>query len=173
MARTPTLDADALKSSFAPIADAGTRLLVLGSLPGEESLRRSQYYGNPVNQFWKLIGAVLGADVEALDYEGRLAALQAGGVGLWDVVRSARRAGSLDGAIRDHQPNALAELAASLPALRAIAFNGGKASAIGRRELGAGGWALLDLPSSSPAHTMAFETKLARWLASKPYLEPK
>ncbi|MEJ0065619.1 MAG: DNA-deoxyinosine glycosylase [Caulobacteraceae bacterium] len=120
------------------------------SARARESLRRSQYYGNPVNQFWKLIGAVLGADVEALDYEGRLAALQAGGVGLWDVVRSARRAGSLDGAIRDHQPNALAELAASLPALRAIAFNGGKASAIGRRELGAGGWALLDLPSSSP-----------------------
>ena len=126
--------------------------------------------GNPVNQFWKLIGAVLGADVEALGYEGRLAALQAAGVGLWDVVRSARRAGSLDGAIRDHAPNALAELAASLPALRAIAFNGGKASAIGRRELGGGPWALLDLPSSSPAHTMRFEAKLAQWRRLQPFL---
>lgn len=162
----------AIKSSFAPVADGGTRLLILGSLPGEMSLRRGQYYGNPLNQFWKLIGAVLAADVEALDYEGRLAALKAAGVGLWDVVRSARRAGSLDGAIRDHQPNALAELASSLPALRAIAFNGGKASAIGRRELGAGDWALLDLPSSSPAHTMRFEAKLAQWRRLQPFLAP-
>jgi TDG/mug DNA glycosylase family protein len=145
-------------------------VLILGSLPGEMSLRRAQYYGNPVNQFWKLIGTVLGADLEALDYEDRLAALQAGGVGLWDVVRSARRAGSLDGAIRDHRPNALAQLAASLPALCAIAFNGGKASAIGRRELGGCDWALLDLPSSSPAYTMRFEAKLARWLELKRYL---
>jgi double-stranded uracil-DNA glycosylase len=159
-----------IKSSFAPVVDARTRLLVLGSLPGELSLRRGQYYGNPVNQFWKLIGAVLGADIEALDYEGRLAALQAGGVGLWDVVRSARRTGSLDGSIRDHQPNALAELAASLPALRAIAFNGGKASAIGRRELAAGGRALVDLPSSSPAYTMPFEAKLAQWRRLQPLL---
>jgi hypoxanthine-DNA glycosylase len=167
-----THDPPAVKSSFAPVTDAGTRLLVLGSLPGEESLRRGQYYGHPRNQFWKLIGAVVGADVETLDYEPRLAALRAGGVGLWDVVRSARRAGSLDGAIRDHQPNALAGLAASLPALRAIAFNGGKAAAIGRRELPAGGWALIDLPSSSPAYTLPLKHKLAAWRQLRSFLEP-
>ena len=166
----PALDPATLKSSFAPVADPGTRVLVLGSLPGELSLRRGQYYGNPRNQFWKLIGAVLGADVEAMDYPSRLAALRTRGVGLWDVVRSARRAGSLDGAIRDHQPNALFELAAGLPALRAIAFNGGKAAAIGRRALAAGDWALVDLPSSSPAHTMGYAAKLARWLELRPYL---
>jgi TDG/mug DNA glycosylase family protein len=166
-------DPAAVKSSFAPVADAAARVLVLGSLPGELSLSRRQYYGNPRNQFWRLIGAVLGGGLEALDYAPRLAALRAHGVGLWDVVRSARRAGSLDVAIRDHQPNALAEFAATLPALRAIAFNGGKASAIGRRLLGGQArWALLDLPSSSPAHTMAFERKEAQWLTLKPYLAP-
>ena len=160
-----------VKFSFAPVTDASTRLLILGSLPGELSLVRGQYYGNPRNQFWKLIGAAVDADVEALDYEPRLAALTAAGVGLWDVVRSARRSGSLDGAIRDHQPNALADLAASLPALRAIAFNGGKAASIGRRQLGEPhGWQLLDLPSSSPAYTMPFDAKLARWLELRPYL---
>ena len=154
-----------VKFSFAPVTDASTRLLILGSLPGELSLVRGQYYGNPRNQFWKLIGAAVDADVEALGYEPRFAALKAAGVGLWDVVRSARRSGSLDGAIRDHQPNALADLATSLPALRAIAFNGGKASEIGRRALGdGGGLALVTLPSSSPAHTMAFETKKAAWM---------
>jgi len=166
-------ETNGLKSSFAPVADAAVRVLILGSLPGELSLRRRQYYGNPRNQFWRLLGAVLGDDLESLAYEDRLAALLSGGVGLWDVVRSARRDGSLDGAIRDHQPNALAQLAATLPALRAIAFNGGKAAAIGRRQLGADpSWALLDLPSSSPAHTAPFETKLAQWLTLKPYLAP-
>jgi len=173
--RSPELmpDPEGVKSSFAPVADAAARVLILGSLPGELSLRRQQYYGNPRNQFWKLIGAVLGDDLERLDYEPRLAALRLAGVGLWDVVRSARRDGSLDGAIREHQPNALAQFAATLPALRAIAFNGGKAAAIGRRQLGEQSrWALLDLPSSSPAHTMAFERKQARWLELRPYLAP-
>jgi double-stranded uracil-DNA glycosylase len=160
-----------LKSSFAPVAGSGTRVLILGSLPGEASLARSQYYAHPQNQFWRLVGAVVGADLQALDYQPRLDALRAGGVGLWDVVRSAKRVGSLDGAIRDHQPNALAEFAATLPALSAIAFNGGKASAIGRRQLGlAPPWALISLPSSSPAHTMAFGRKEAEWLILKRYL---
>jgi TDG/mug DNA glycosylase family protein len=168
-----TLDPAAVKSSFAPVADVATRVLVLGSLPGELSLSRRQYYGNPRNQFWRLLGAVLDCELESLDYQPRLATLRARGVGLWDVVRAARRDGSLDGAIRDHQPNALAEFAATLPALRAIAFNGGKAAAIGRRQLGAScGWALVDLPSSSPAHTMRFEAKLAQWQTLKPHLAP-
>jgi hypoxanthine-DNA glycosylase len=160
-----------LKASFAPVVDAGARLLVLGSLPGEVSLRQARYYAHPQNQFWRLMGAVIGVDLPALGYEARLAALGAAGVGLWDVVRAARRTGSLDGAIRDHQPNALAELAASLPALQAIGFNGGRASAIGRKTLGpAPRWALITLPSSSPAHTMRFEAKEARWLALQAYL---
>ena len=167
------LDPGGVKLSFAPVADPAARVLILGSLPGELSLRRAQYYGNPRNQFWRLLGAVMDSDLEALDYEPRLSALRSAGIALWDVVRSARRGGSLDGAIRDHQPNALAEFAATLPALRAIAFNGGKASAVGRRQLDEPSrWALLDLPSSSPAHTMSFERKQARWLELTPYLAP-
>jgi hypoxanthine-DNA glycosylase len=159
-----------LKASFAPVFDERARLLVLGSLPGEVSLARSQYYAHPQNQFWRLMGRVLGAELPA-DYEARLAALRDGGVALWDVVRTARRKGSLDAAIQDHEPNALAAFAASLPQLRAVAFNGAKAAAIGRRALGgAGGLELIDLPSSSPAYTMAFERKAAVWLALRPFL---
>ena len=162
-----------LKSSFAPVTDAGTRLLVLGSLPGEVSLRHAQYYAHPQNQFWRLMGQVVGADLAGAAYETRLATSRAAGVGLWDVVRTARRAGSLDTAIRDHQPNALAELAASLPSLRAIAFNGGKASALGRLALGADcRWTLIDLPSSSPAYTIGFERKRIEWLKLTAFLSP-
>jgi len=164
---------DDRKASFAPVTDRATRLLVLGSLPGEASLRAARYYAHPQNQFWRLMGAVIGADLAAAGYEARLDLLRSRGVGLWDVVRSARRAGSLDAAIRDHQPNALAELAATLPALAAIAFNGATAAALGRKALGAGAaWTLVPLPSSSPAHTLRFEAKLERWLTLQRYLAP-
>src|SRR3546814_18013186 len=46
-----------------------------------------------------------------------------------------------------------------------IAFNGGKAAAIGRRQLPVPeGMAFIDLPSSSTAHTFGFDAKLERWL---------
>jgi hypoxanthine-DNA glycosylase len=154
------------------VTDRHTRLLILGSLPGEVSLARAQYYGHPQNQFWRLMGRVLGAEMPPEDYVGRLAILQRASVGLWDVVRVARRAGSLDAAIRDHEPNPLADFAATLPALRAIAFNGGTAAAIGRRQLsGKAGLALIDLPSSSPAYTMTFERKAERWDALRAFLD--
>jgi TDG/mug DNA glycosylase family protein len=160
------------KASFGPITDAGTRLLMLGSLPGEVSLARSQYYAHPRNQFWRLMAEVLGdAGPAAPDYEVRLEALRRHGVGLWDVVRSAYRAGSLDANIREHEPNALQALTQTLPSLTAVAFNGATASTIGRKLLaGVRGLTLLDLPSSSPALTAPFETKLAAWLRLRPFV---
>ena len=151
------------KRSFAPVTDANTRVLILGSLPGEASLKAGRYYANPRNQFWRLMEPVLGAPLNG-SYEERLACLLSAGVGLWDVIRSASRPGSLDADIRDHQTNALPDLIATLPALRVIAFNGGKASTLGRRLLGGGhGLTLLSLPSSSPAHTAPFDSKQRRW----------
>lgn len=161
------------KSSFGAVADARTRVLVLGSLPGEESLRLGQYYGHPRNQFWRLIGTVIGRELTALPYPERLAALQAAGVGLWDVVRSAARRGSLDTHIREHEPNALEALVAELPQLRAVAFNGGTAFRLGRGLLDeARGLTIVPLPSSSPAHTVAFERKLRAWLELRAFLVP-
>ena len=164
---------DEVKRSFPPVADARTRLLVLGSLPGEESLARRQYYGNPRNHFWRLIGAVTGADLVPLPYEARLEALLAAGVGLWDTVGAATRRGSLDSAIRLHGANDLAALAATLPRLRAVAFNGARSAALGRPRLAARpDLALVALPSSSPAYTMPFEAKLAAWRCLSAYLSP-
>jgi len=159
------------KSSFAPVADPSARLLILGSLPGDMSLRIGQYYGNPQNQFWRLMGVALGRDLPE-PYEARLAALRGAGVALWDVVRSAVRAGSLDAQIRAHQPNALAAFVATLPRLQAVAFNGKTSAAIGRRALaGVERLALIALPSSSPAFTLAFERKAEAWGQLRRFLE--
>jgi len=160
-----------LKASFPPVTDARTRVLVLGSLPGEASLARAQYYAHPQNQFWRLMEAVTGVGLADLAYPARLEALLEAGVGLWDVVRTAKRTGSLDVDIRDHTPNALGSLAATLPSLRAIAFNGGKAYAIGRKAFGGETtYDLVSLPSSSPAHTAPFATKAAEWMRLRAYL---
>ena len=127
--------------AFAPVAGRGTRLLILGSLPGAASLRAGQYYAHPQNGFWRLIGAVIGRDLAALPYPDRLAALPPAGVGLWDVIASAERPGSVDAAIRDPEPADLAALVAGLPALRAVGFNGATAARSGGGSSGrAEGW---------------------------------
>jgi double-stranded uracil-DNA glycosylase len=162
---------DQVKSSFPPVVGPATRVLVLGSLPGEESLARRQYYANPRNHFWRLVAAVIGADLVPLSYEARLEALLATGIGLWDTVGTAKRRGSLDAAIRLHGANDLAALASTLPELRAIAFNGAKSASIGRPQLAARpDLALIPLPSSSPAYTLPFERKLEAWMRLSPYL---
>ena len=110
-------------------------------------------------------------DLVGARYADRLAALLSVGVGLWDVIRSAERIGSLDANIRRATTNGLTNLVAALPALRAIGFNGATASVIGRRQLGADpGPDLLTLPSSSPARAIPFEHKQAAWRRLSPYL---
>jgi hypoxanthine-DNA glycosylase len=160
-----------MQHCFPPVTRPDTRLLLLGSLPGAMSLAARRYYANPRNQFWRLAGSAIGRDLEALAYEDRLEALLDAGIGLWDTVAAARREGSLDQAIRLHQASDLAGLAASLPALLAVGFNGGKSAAIGRKQLaGREDLALIDLPSSSPAFTLSFEAKLERWMALRAFL---
>lgn len=156
---------DPRKNSFPPVADARARLLVLGSLPGDRSLAAGRYYAHPQNQFWRLMGPVIGRDLMAMGYEDRLTALKDAGVALWDVVASAHRPGSTDAAILDPTANDLAGFIATLPELRAIAFNGGTAHRHGVRALGelAGRYAIVALPSSSPLHTVALAVKQPAW----------
>ncbi|MEJ8404029.1 DNA-deoxyinosine glycosylase [Brevundimonas vesicularis] len=149
---------------FAPVVDTETRLLILGSLPGDASLKAAQYYAHPRNAFWPLIGGVLGEDLAGQPYEKRIERLKARGVGLWDVIASAERSGSLDAAIRSPEAADLRGLIGGLPRLRAVAFNGKLAAKLGRRIIGdVAGVRLIDLPSSSPAHAIPLAGKANIW----------
>lgn len=152
-------------ASFAPVVDAATRTLILGSLPGAASLAAGRYYANPRNQFWRLVGDTFGLSLTSCSYDERLTVMRQRGIGLWDVVADAERHGSLDAAIRNPAANDLRQLMASLPNLDTIAFNGKAASKIGTASLGlaANQYRCLTLPSSSPALTMAYERKLEAW----------
>jgi hypoxanthine-DNA glycosylase len=154
------------------VRDGRTRVLILGSLPGVRSIGRAEYYAHPRNAFWRLAGAVIGADLAGLPYSARLESLLNAGIGLSDVVASAVRPGSLDASIREPELADVAALVKGLPELKAVAFNGAKAAGIGRSQLAhLAGPELLDLPSSSPAYAaMPFAAKLARWTVLQRYL---
>ncbi len=159
-----------IKHGFPPVFDPRARVLILGSLPGDESLRRRQYYGHPQNQFWALLAAVFGQDLPRLDYERKCAFLLRKRIALWDVLKAAERCGSLDTAIRNERPNDLLAFFGELPGLRAVGCNGGKAHRSFCRHFGAwlsefqGETDLCRLPSSSPAYAaMPLEAKVRRW----------
>jgi double-stranded uracil-DNA glycosylase len=160
------------RNSFLPIARADARLFVLGSLPGEASLAAQRYYAHPTNQFWRLLGLAIGEELQALDYVARLERLAEHRIGLWDVIASANRRGSLDQAIREAEHNRIEHLLRDFPNLRAIAFNGSTASRAGRKLVGEPppDLTLIDLPSSSAANTKPFAEKAAAWKALGPFL---
>lgn len=141
-------------------------------MPGAASLSAASYYAHPRNRFWLLMGTLYGFD-PALPYPQRIAALQDAGVGLWDVIERCERRGSLDASIvpGSEVPNALAPLIATLPRLRTIALNGGKAAQAFRRHVQpalptalARRVAMHALPSTSPANAgCGLPRLLAAW----------
>ena len=157
-----------LKRSMAPAGSSDARLLILGSLPGEASLAAQRYYAHPQNQFWRLLGDAIGEPLAGLDYDARLERLARRGIALWDMVAEARRIGSLDGAIREAIANPLVDFVAGHPKLGAVAFNGQTAARLGRSALAASDIPMIDLPSSSPAYTLAYLEKAARWAVLGP-----
>lgn len=157
--------------SFAPLEPPSARLLILGSMPGIASLRAAQYYAHPRNRFWPTMEALFGIPF-AWPYPQRIAALNAKGVALWDVLRACERPGSLDSSIvrATEVPNDFAGFVDRHPQLRAIALNGGTARDAfkrhGRPMLGARLDAIevIALPSTSPANAgQSADAKLAEW----------
>ena len=161
----------AMKISFAPVITVDARVLVLGSMPGEASLRMQQYYAHPHNLFWKFIFAC--ADIEMSDdYGRRLEVLGGLRIALWDVLQQCHRQGSLDANIdrTSELPNDIAGLLKKLPQVNKICFNGQKAFSSFKRhvlkrspEL-AQRYQLVVLPSTSPANaSTGLQTKFACW----------
>jgi hypoxanthine-DNA glycosylase len=161
-----------VKRSFPPFADERSRALVLGTLPGEESLRRVEYYAHPRNLFWPILYALF-EDMPSPDYRKRVEFLTAHRIALWDVCAAGEREASADSTIRREQPNAIHQLLDRYPRIRAVAFNGSGAERLYDRHFRRRPRLLyLSLPSTSPAHArIGFEAKLARWTALRAILE--
>jgi hypoxanthine-DNA glycosylase len=161
-----------VKCGLPPVARGDARLFILGSLPGDASLASRRYYAHPTNQFWRLLGSSIGEELHSLSYEERIERVAESRIGLWDVIASASRAGSLDQAIREAEHNRLEHLLKDFPELQAIAFNGSTAASVGRKLIGEPPphLILIDLPSSSAANTCGFEKKATAWAALRQFV---
>ncbi len=148
---------------LAPVLDARTRLVVLGSFPSVASLREQRYYAHPQNHFWKILAALWGVPLIDMPYPERIDRLLSHGLGVWDVYATCEREGSLDSAIRHAQLNDLPGLRERCPQLQAVAHNGGE-SFRHARHTRALGLPVYRLPSTSPANaSWSFERKLTAW----------
>jgi hypoxanthine-DNA glycosylase len=164
-ARRAAVVEDARLRGFPPIIDARVEWLILGSFPSAASLAAAQYYAHPRNQFWPILGRLLGEPLADLPYEERLPRVLAHRLGIWDVYGACERTGSADTAIRNARPNAFGRLRRLAPRLRGVAFNGSAAARF-RPLFEQAGFEVRVLPSTSPAHAgRSFEEKLALWAA--------
>lgn len=162
----------ALDHGFAPIIGEAPRVLVLGTMPSQQSLAKQQYYGHPQNRFWWIISELIGFDAEL--YQDKVTQAKARGLAIWDVCGSCHRPGSLDSAIAPDsvQANPLKQLIASYPSLQCIAFNGQAAYKLFQKHISREPLLPeLVLPSTSPAYAaMKPEQKLEQWRALVAYL---
>jgi hypoxanthine-DNA glycosylase len=155
---------------FEAVARTDARVLILGTLPGKVSLERGEYYAQPRNAFWPIMGELAGASPD-LPYENRLRSLKENGIALWDVCAAGQRLGSLDSAIQlsTVETNDLSEFLRTHTGIVLVCFNGKKAKEIYDRRVRQKPPTLFEriryevLPSTSPANTMRYEQKLSRW----------
>ena len=155
--------------SFEPIADWNAKILILGSMPGQESLAAGQYYANRRNAFWKIMAELLGFDPDS-SYETRLHELKPARIALWDVLHSCTRVGSLDARIDADSitVNDFSGFFGTYDKIRAVFFNGAKAESAYRQyvlpTVSAVPLSYMRLPSTSPAHaSLSYEQKLQAW----------
>ena len=150
-------------NSFPPVWRKDAEILILGSMPGTESLRMRQYYAFRHNAFWKIMGDLFQFD-NLLPYPERLNLLRQNHVALWDVLQACEREGSLDSNIQNAEPNDIPWLLAQCPGLRWIYCNGSAAACHFRRFFPTLAPMMVQLPSTSPAAArLKYGQKLAAW----------
>jgi len=164
-----------IKNVLLPIVDSSTKVLIVGSMPGKQSLEKQQYYGNPRNHFWPIIGQLLQVEVPE-DYCERIALLKKRAIGLWDTIEACERKGSLDAAIRNEKPNDFQTLFETYPNIKLVLFNGAKAFDVFKKHIGLellAGRAYKKMPSTSPIpgkNIKSFDEKVEEWRIILSYL---
>ena len=156
---------DIFVQSFSPVADKDAKILILGTMPGVESLIKNQYYGNNRNHFWKIIYTIFDDTVD-VSYAKRKKYILKNHIALWDVLKSCERKGSLDSAIRNEVPNDFNSFFSKYNKIRAVYFNGTEAYNKFKKHVGFKDEVNIKyvrLPSTSPANTKKEDMKFKEW----------
>jgi hypoxanthine-DNA glycosylase len=153
------------KDSFEPIIENNTEVLILGTMPGDISIQTGEYYANSKNQFWKIVFKAFNNGIPEINYESKIKLLLKHKIGLWDVLKTAERNGSLDSNILNEEYNDFEELFKNFPKIRVVAFNGLKSADYfkGLKTIPKDKNYYI-LPSTSSANTgKSFDKKLDEW----------
>jgi hypoxanthine-DNA glycosylase len=142
-----------------PLVTRDTSIIILGSMPSEKSIATQQYYANPTNDFWKIVGTCINKPLDTANYSARIAALQHHDIGLWDIYAWCEREGSMDDTITKTELNDFLVLF-DLPLLERICLNGKSA---GKHASRFDAYPTLVLPSTSGANRAHAAERLAKW----------
>lgn len=162
--------AEHIARGFPPILEGNPRALILGSMPGQASLKENQYYAHKRNAFWPIMGELLGFDSQQ-HYENRIRYLPENSIAVWDVLKTCVRPGSLDSAIAESSivVNDFATLFMDFPGIKLVAFNGQTAARYWHKyvlptQAVPESLRTAILPSTSPAHaSISLVQKQQRW----------
>lgn len=150
-----------MKTGLAPVYNAQTKILILGSAPSEKSLMRQQYYGNKSNRFWSILFDCLQvADPE--DYQKRLAILLAHRIGLWDVYHTFERSGSMDHQYGTVERNDFSAFLQAAP-IETVIANGKKAFQEAQKIPELSNYPLISCLSTSGANNAKTKERLSQW----------
>lgn len=151
-----------MHNAFPPLCQGQPRILILGTFPSPLSREKHEYYGNPKNQFWRIIFRVLDIPFDNPGYDQKKSVLFQNGIALWDVIVRCDADSALDTSIRNPQYNTALPDFISSNKISAVLFNGGNAYTFYKR--GIGEIERNVLPSTSPANArLNFEGKLRIW----------
>lgn len=149
--------------SFPPVVSENSKILILGSIPGVKSLEKQEYYAHPQNQFWKLMFCIFNEEF-SMNYEDRTNLLKNNKIAIWDTIESCERVGSLDTNIKNEVSNQIPDLLENYPNIKVIFCNGQKSYKNLLKLLGKEfKIPIVLMPSTSPLHTISFESKLKEW----------
>jgi len=147
---------------FPPIADGNSRILILGTFPSPLSREKNEYYGNPRNQFWRILQEIFFEPFTTVDYAHKKALLYANSIAVWDVIAECEADGALDASIRNPVYNTDLPVFISENGIERVFFNGNNAYLFYKRGIGS-----IDknvLPSTSPAYAgMRIDRKVELW----------
>lgn len=161
---------DRIQHPIAPVYDANSKILILGSFPSVKSREQQFFYGHKQNRFWKVVAAVLGCPVPE-DIPQKKEMLLTYGIAVWDVIASCEITGSSDASIREVVPNDLSPILETAR-IQAVYANGSKSYELYQKYLAPiTGRGITKLPSTSPANAaFTVERLVEEWGQLREYL---
>ena len=114
--------------SFKPIVFENSQILILGTMPGKESLMTGEYYASSSNSFWKIIETIYNNGNKFMNYKEKVSCLKKNHISLWDVYGQCDRKGSLDLSISNEVLNDIDAFLSEHSSIKRIVFNGRKAA---------------------------------------------